>query len=260
MSFSGDLMDYPLPELLFYLSANRRSGWLTIRSEQAEMTFALSNGQLVSALSDDVHARLGHRLLSEGRITPAQLAQALQAQQTGRQHEALGSSLVRLGFVGAGDVQRVLRAQVSDLLFHILTHPPCRFLFKRGLPDVHDIRMDVALERTILDAVRHADEWAAQRLWSATIHLNLDTSADMLVGVIMDHWPVIDAILDGADTLETIAVATSWPHRVVHDSLRKLQSVDVIFLNRDASQPEHRSIQKLVQPIPADVHYAAQLE
>lgn len=231
MAFSGDLVDYPLAELLFFFSAHRRSGWLTIQSDVAEIRFTLVQGKLIAAHSDGAPNRLGQRLLTEGCINPIQLETALAEQHRQQPAEALGSILVRLGFARTEEVQHALRAQAVDLFFQILIRPPCLFFFDRGLPDVHTIEIDITLERDVLEAIRRADEWSARQLWKSTVRLNPETSADMLVGVILDDWPTVEAIMDGATNLEEIVVATGWTPQSTHESLGRLQSLEVIFVD-----------------------------
>ncbi len=240
MAFSGDLVDYPLAELLFYLSASHRSGWLTIESDTVEITFTLAQGELIAAHSDNIHQRLGQRLIADGIITAGQLKDALQMQTRSHPLVALGSALVTFGYASPAAVRQVLRDQAIDLIVQILVHPQCTFCFKRGLPDTHGIEVDIALERGVLDAIRHVDEWSTRQLWTSTVCLNPEISADMLVGVIQTDWPTLEALMDGAANLDEISAATGWSPGAAHESLKRLQTLDLIFVNGQPQSQNHQ--------------------
>jgi hypothetical protein len=230
MAFSGDLVDFPLAELLFFFGSSSRSGWLTIQSNVAVVTFTLVRGKLVAAHSDDVQKRLGQRLVADGIINSNQLKNALRSQAQSRSRTALGSALVVLGYADASAVQRILREQAVDLIFQILIHPPCRFYYERGLPELNGIEADIALERSVLEAVRRADEWVAQQLWTSPMRLNPEVTPDMFLGVVANDWPTVDAMMNGAVTLDEVASTTGWSSQATHESLRRLQALDVIYI------------------------------
>jgi hypothetical protein len=256
MAFSGDLVDYPLAELLFFFGSNHRSGWLTIQNDVSQITFTLVQGKLIAANSDDLNDRLGQRLIAEGVINVLQLETALAIQALRESSKSLGLILEQMGYASAEDVRGAVRAQSIDLMFQILVHPPCLFFYERGLPEAHDIEAGIALEHDVLDALRQADEWLTHQLWIASVQLNPDTSADMLIGVISQDWPAVEAMLDGATNLNEVAAATGWSLTEAHQSLRRLQSVDIVFLDRCSQHQEHQ----LLPAMQADSLAAAQMD
>lgn len=203
MTLIGLLSDYPLPELLFDLGARRRSGWLTLRSREHDIEITLVDGSINTASSIDTRFRLGQRFRSSGQITDAQLGDilAVQRQQRGR---TTGSLLVEFGYANESDVQRAMALQASDLLLQILMRRRGCFSFQRGTVLPRHVVIDTPLEQVILSTISRVDEWASEHLETGHIDIADTITADMVEPSIRDGWPVIEALLDGAGTLEEV--------------------------------------------------------
>jgi hypothetical protein len=151
MVLTGHMIDFPLAELLFFLSSKQRSGWLDLRHSSMTITFTLRRGRLVAARSDRANERLGTRLVSEGLLTPTRLGHALAQQRVVGQHTPLGAVLVDLGYVDSDTIQRILREQIADCLLQVLIAPDGTFEFHLGAPEAEGVDLDVAIEREVLE-------------------------------------------------------------------------------------------------------------
>lgn len=236
MAFSGDLADYPLAELLFFLGSKCRSGWLTLRNGTLEVRLTLLRGRPVAAESSDADQRLGHRLVSDGVITPTQLQFALAHQILREPRPALGELLVELGYATTDAIQRALHTQFRICLFRLMIRPGGTFNFARGLPDGRGVDVDLALERETLAAIGRADEWHSAYLPRARLRLDAEVTPEMLEGVVELDWPIIDAMLDGARSVTEIATLANCDLDDALAGAARLQARGVLHveLPRDA--------------------------
>lgn len=203
MTLMGLVADYPLPELLFDLAARGRSGWLTLCSGTHDIEIALLGGGVVAASSTNIKYRLGQRFLSQGHITNDQLDAMLTIQRQDRQ-KSTGELLVAAGYASKTDVQQALEEQLEELLASILTDDRAYFSFQRGIVSATNVRVDISLQHAVFAAISHADEWLSQQLGSARIAIADIVTPDMLESVVQRSWSVIEALLDGATTLQEI--------------------------------------------------------
>jgi hypothetical protein len=203
MTLVGLVADYPLPELLFDLAARGRSGWLTLCSDTHDVEIVLLGGGVVAASSTNSRYRLGQRFLSQGHITNEQLDALLALQHQDRQ-KSTGELLVAAGYASKTAVQQALEEQLEELLASILTDDRAYFSFRRGNVRATNVRVDISLQHALFAAISHADEWLSQQLGSARIEIADIVTADMLESAVQGSWSVIEALLDGATTLQEI--------------------------------------------------------
>jgi hypothetical protein len=234
MAFSGDLIDYPLPDLLFYLSSKRQSGLLVLRHERFELTLTLHHGQPVEARSNVADHRLGARLVADGLLTRAQLGRALTQQALRDPTPALGALVVKLGLLAANDVRHAVYAQLHALLGQMLLTPTGTFRFTRGLPDVRGLDLDLNLEREVLAAIGRADEQFAAQLPTARLLLVADASPERLVGAVGEDWPLFEALLDGATSVDAAVAGTGWTPDEVTAGVARLHAQGVVRIDAHA--------------------------
>jgi hypothetical protein len=228
MAISGELMDFPLPELLFFLSGKRHSGWLSLRRDPAEITFTLLRGQPISARSTAADQRLGARLVADGLITRTQLELALARQMLREPTPVLGALLVELGLLPSDVVRQAVYAQLRALLIQVLGDATGSFCFTRGLPDVPGVDLDLSLEREVLAAIGRVDEQFAARLPTARLRLACDITPECLVGAMGEDWELFEALLDGATSLAELIAYSGWPAQDVSCGLARLHAQGVV--------------------------------
>ena len=239
MAFSGDLADYPLSDLLFFLSGKRHSGWLTLcgGDDGGEVTLTLLRGQPVAACSSAADQRLGTRLVADGRITYTQLQVALAHQTLCDPEPALGALLVDLGILASDPVRQAVYAQLRALLTHLLMRPTGSFSFTRGLPDVRGVELDLNLEREVLAAIGRADELFAAQLPIARLGLARNVTPDRLLGAVGDDWPLFEALLDGATSVDELVAGSGWPRADVSAGVTRLHTQGVVRLEPGPATP-----------------------
>jgi len=235
MVISGHLRDYPLAELLVFLSSKHFSGRLTLRSRHQSVAFSLRDGRLSSAESSDLDLRLGQRLLDEFSLNHAELTRALEVQEQIANRAPLGSILVLLGLTEHAIVERAVREQILANLVRLLLTADGKFKFKPGTPDARGIRIDLPIEREVLRAIHRADEWTAVTSQQALLILRRDATAEELAPVILPTWPVIDAMLDGATSIDEIAANTGWTMDKTVDTVLRLTDHSIIRIRLSES-------------------------
>ena len=97
MALEGTIKDFALPDIFQLIGIQRKTGILTLESDKDAVTIKFLEGQVVGAdkRSESVEERLGEVLVRTGRLTAAQLQDALQSQKDTLQR--LGHILVKSG-------------------------------------------------------------------------------------------------------------------------------------------------------------------
>ena len=117
MSLSGELCTMPLPDLLQWMASAAKSGMLKVERKKLTRYIQFEEGRVIGCSSDDPPQRLGQFLLSRELITPEQLREALEQQETNGKH--LGRTLVDLGFLSAENLAGHLEAKAEETIYSI---------------------------------------------------------------------------------------------------------------------------------------------
>ena len=117
MSLSGDLSTMPLPDLLQWMASAEKTGILKVERKKLARWIQFDRGRVVGCSSDDPPQRLGQFLLSRELITPDQLREALEVQETTGKH--LGMTLVEMGFLSSDSLAQHLEAKAEETIYSI---------------------------------------------------------------------------------------------------------------------------------------------
>jgi hypothetical protein len=228
MALAGHVRDFPLAELLFFLSSKLRTGQLVLKRPTITITFTLRLGRLIAAQMLPADQRLGERLVADGALDADLLEEALRFQREDAPDLPLGTLLVELGNIDRDVVLRALRAQIADCLVAFLIAPGGTFTFQEKTIDPSRVEVDVIVEREVLEAIRRADEHIARQIDTGPLRLNPHVNADVLQPFIFDNWDLIDAMLGGAQTVDEIVAETAWDRERVVNTLFQLQASGAI--------------------------------
>ncbi len=239
MALAGHIADFPLAELLFFLSSKHRTGQLVLKRPLTTMIFTLRRGRLIAGQMLPADQRLGDRLVAEGFLNAGLLAVALEVQRQETHHRPLGTLLVDLGYVEQGVVMSALRGQIADCLFRFLIAPGGTFTFREKPVDARRMDIDISVEVEVLEAIRRADEWIAGRMDSSPIYLNQQINADVLQSIVYERWDVVEAMLDGVATIDDIVTATGWERERVIDTVLQFQAHGAIDLEVPTINPRN---------------------
>ena len=133
MNLEGDLRVLALPKVLQSLSAQRKSGILTVQGEDDIVAVSLLNGAIVAAdaLNQTVEEGLGDVLRSQDLISVDDFAAAVRDHQGGGSG-SLGDLLVSRGLLSREELLEGLRLQTHRLMLQILIWRQGEFKFYSG--------------------------------------------------------------------------------------------------------------------------------
>ena len=230
MALAGHIHDFPLAELLFFLSNKQRTGMLVLKRAEMTIIFTLRRGRLIAAQMIPADQRLGDRLVADGALMADALHEALQFQQQHASDRPFGTLLVERGYLAREEVHRAIRGQIADCLVAFLVEPGGIFTFRECEVDPSRLEVDVNVEREVLEAISRADEHVARQIETGPLRLKPNVGARSLQPFILENWDVIDAMLGGAQTIEEIVSETAWDRDSVVNALFQLQANGVIDL------------------------------
>lgn len=162
MPLVGNLRDFALHDFLYLVDRGYKTGSLHLdqpaANEAAHLFF--EKGKLLSVVRPHRRERLGELLLRLGKITPHQLAAALQLQQTGA-GQPLGQILVQQGAIAQADLQACIQQQIEEMVYDLFSWREGEFKFLANQrPAIDDVQSLVPLpvENLIMEGVRRVDE------------------------------------------------------------------------------------------------------
>jgi len=132
MAIEGSLETFQLPEILQMISAQRKTGILTVQGEADIVAISFKDGHVVAAdaLNQTVEEGLGQILASQGLVSPRDFA------GVSAEHEGGGKRLLDLllerGLVERGQLLEALRLQTYRLLLQLLRWDQGDFKFYSG--------------------------------------------------------------------------------------------------------------------------------
>ncbi len=161
MALEGTLKDFGLADILQLIGIQRKTGVLTVENDEDAVTVSFLEGQVVGA---DTRRRnledlLGSVLVRTGRITEAQLQEALRLQKSTLQR--LGYLLINQGFVSQQDLQDALRVQVTQIVYRLFRWRSGRYHFAPAdhMEYDRDQFTPVSAETILMEGARMVDEW-----------------------------------------------------------------------------------------------------
>ncbi len=157
MSVHGELYSMPVPELLQWIGANRKTGTLEIERDKVCKTIVFEDGRVVSCSSNDPSELLGHYLVARGQVTEDLLRIALDQQSaTGKQ---LGMTLVEMGVLTSEELTRNLHSKAEDTIFSLFEWDHGVFRFQdQTIDGKNQFPTDIRVEDVLLRGMQRMDE------------------------------------------------------------------------------------------------------
>ena len=143
MAIVADIADLSAAEFLLMLSLNQKSGKLTGGCDETRVQVVFRNGSIVYAASTTVGERIGSLLVRRGLVREATLQQAVRTQQEEPGVKHLGTILVEMGAISAGELAEVVRSQFQRVLAELLSWTGGVLAFERmEIPDLGAVHVD----------------------------------------------------------------------------------------------------------------------
>jgi len=157
MSLQGSLSTMPLPDLLQWIAAVRKTGTLELVRGKGSKRVLFREGRVAACASDEPADRLGHFLVSRGRITVAALRDALARQEASGKH--LGALLVESGVLTEQDLAHHLEAKAEETLISVFDWHDASFTWHEGaLPEGYVLPLNLRVEELLLRGAKRHDE------------------------------------------------------------------------------------------------------
>jgi len=147
-----------LIDIIGFVSNSHLSGTLTASSGETRRSLYFDKGSLRMATSNEKSDRLGEIMHRLGRITKAQLDEAVKSMQPGVR---IGEVLIQSGASTATEIFKMLHTQVEEMFYAALVQGEGTFHFVEGL-DLGDLPAFLSLDTNnlLLEGVRRIDEMA----------------------------------------------------------------------------------------------------
>lgn len=261
MSLVGNLEDLGLGEILQIVSLSRKTGILSLSSNNREGSVVFRQGQVVRAASSTFQQSLGEVLIQKGVIDLAILRKALALQQEEGFRERLGVILIKNFGISYEVVEELVREQIENVVFTLFAWSEGSFEFKTSehIETVDGTRLDplqfmldqglnpqfLAMEGSrLLDENLHAAEigGAGREDDSGGVDINFNLVDPPARRTSAAHMPAVKQPLiivdDDGPTLQAIAEGMRQQGYDVHPMTRSEDTlIKVDALCRGGEQP-----------------------
>lgn len=161
MALAGTLSDFSLADIFQLISLQKKTGYLTLRSEVDVVTVTFFEGSVVGAesLNKRIEDRLGHVLVKTNRISKEELAKALDIQRQTLQR--LGYILTSESFVDSETLRSALTTQMQQTIFRLFRWRDGEYNFEPKDTVEYDREnvIPMAAESILMEGIRMLDEW-----------------------------------------------------------------------------------------------------
>ena len=204
--FRGDLARTPLPEMLATIHRHGVPGVMEFTGGEGTTRLFFIDGDVIFATSSNRGESLGDHLLSEGRITEAQLKVSAEEldRNPGKRH---GSILVQMGFLRSEELGIAVREQVQSILWGLFNWPEGEVVFRVGrFRDDEVYKIKIPTPRAILSGCKHISDakvvmtrlggrltvFRRQALPDHLENLHLETSEHTMLGMVDGRTTLFD--------------------------------------------------------------------
>lgn len=148
-----------LIDIMGFLASGLQTGVLSVHTDGVERSIYLLRGDVVWTSSSSPADRIGEFLVRRGKITPAQLSQAMLASPA-----QVGRACVERGYIAAHDLWRMVQENLRDIFEKILAAERGMWSFAR----IHEDALGgsgviLPTQGLLLDAMRKLDEMKVYR-------------------------------------------------------------------------------------------------
>lgn len=243
LDLQGNIEKFTLPEIFQLIAAGRKSGTLGIQRDDSIVMIYFEHGDVVYGYGPRQTMHLGQLLREKAKLTPEQLEDAVGMQAKTENSSRLGEILVAKRFIDRADLETVVREQIEQLLFSLLSWQNGSFKFyENQFPTQEEITVRLSVENVILEGLRRLDE--ANMINDAlpnldTVYVISATQGGRARSVTMQapEWNIM-ALVDGHRTINDICAMSPLGRE---ETLRRLAQIKLAGLitpsERKAEKP-----------------------
>jgi len=161
VALEGTLRDFSFADILQLISLQRKTGVLTLKSDDNVTTVSFINGNIVGASTLNQHTEdlIGLILLKRGEVEDGDLKEALRRQEETLQR--LGRILIDHGVVTIDTVRSALQQQILQIVYRIFRWNDGDYHFSQESDIDYDRELTepMAADHIIMEGARMTDEW-----------------------------------------------------------------------------------------------------
>jgi hypothetical protein len=161
MALEGTIKDFGLPDIFQLIGLQRKTGLLTLKHDQDQVTVFFENGMVVNAdsASKRLEDRLGNVLVKQGKLGKDRLEEALATQKQTLQR--LGHVLITQGYITPKDLKDAITVQVSQIVFKVFRWRDGEYHFAPSETVDYDRENfnPMSADFILMEGIRMVDEW-----------------------------------------------------------------------------------------------------
>lgn len=160
LDLQGNIERFTLPEIFQLVSASRKTGTLGIQRDDDIVMVYFKDGSVIYGYGPRKTYHIGRMLVETKRITSEQLDEAIAEQsQDISSGKRLGQILVDKRYVDRADIEEVVRKQVEELIYSLMSWDRGSFKFyENQFPTEEEIIINLSTENVVLEGLRRLDE------------------------------------------------------------------------------------------------------
>jgi len=251
LDLQGSIERFTLPEILQLVASGRKSGTLGIQKDESIVMIYFDQGDVIYGYGPRQTCHLGRLLTEKGVITTDQLSKAVSVQAKSENSRRLGEILIARKYIDRIDLEKVVKDQVRELLYSIMTWQSGTFKFYENQhPTDEEITVRISVENVILEGLRRMDEMNMVRetlsdfetvymISSAQVRKRRDVSFEP------DEWNIM-AQVDSRQSVEEICKASPIDRNRTLVALAKLKLAGIIVVSDRPKIPTVSGIEGMV--------------
>src|SRR5947209_11034879 len=161
MALEGTLRDFSLADIFQLIGLQRKTGVLTLRGRDDNVTVTFLDGKVVGADSGShrLETRLGHVLMKSGMLTQDQLSRALEIQKETLQR--LGFILTHYQIISNDSLKQALQLQILQIVYRLFRWKDGDYHFSQETTIEYDRDnvVPISAESILMEGARMIDEW-----------------------------------------------------------------------------------------------------
>jgi len=233
LDLQGSIEKFTLPEIFQLIAASRKSGTLGIQKDDSIVMVYFDKGEVIYGYGPRQTFHLGQLLKKCGKLTTEQLDEAVTIQAEKENTRRLGEILINRNFIDRADLEKVVKTQVEELLYSLLSWQTGSFKFyENQFPTDEEITVRLSVENVILEGLRRMDEWNLIRETLPDFDAVYSISATQggrprSVSLEAGEWNIM-ALVDGMRTVNQICERSAFDHEETLNKLARLKLAGII--------------------------------
>ncbi|MCD6385709.1 DUF4388 domain-containing protein, partial [Candidatus Sumerlaeota bacterium] len=142
------------------LSTGKKTGILTLKSNDKEISLMIKDGKIVNSSSIDRQRKLGEMLVNRGVLLRSELEKILEQQRSSPEEKLIGEILIENNIVPPEVIKATIQLQLEEEIWKLFAWKEGSFKF-RPTEDKHfsNILVELDVEPFLLEGSRRLDEW-----------------------------------------------------------------------------------------------------